>query len=380
LYLYDVDLPKLWAFDLETDGLKPTVIHCAVAENVGTGDVHELVGQAAILDWLGQVPSDHVFVGHNFMAFDRWVLASLAGFTIPPTRVVDTLVLSYLYNPYLDGGHSLESYGSRLGSPKIGHEDWTKFSPEMLARCRQDAHLTVLTYQALAGRMRGLGFSEKSCEIEHLFADVIAEQGRNGFWFDVDRATSLLSDLRQAQSDLSKQIQEIFPPRLTPVKNYPLRRRKDGSLIKLYASHVERYDALEHHDDDTYTVYSKLPFNIASPKQRIERLTELGWEPTEFTEPSKTHPKGQPKVNEDELLKFATLQKDDRIAAIAKYLVLNARCGMLENWLSFVESDHRIHGKVWACGARTRRCRHDHPNTATIPSEAKRGSLCGRVP
>lgn len=312
------------------------------------------------------------YIGHNFISFDRFVIDQLVGVSIPIENVIDTLVLSYLYNPYpQDGlGHSLSGYGQRLSFPKVVHEDWSKFSPEMLHRCRTDVELTEKVYLALADRMRRLGYSEKSCSLEHLFAGIISEQTRNGFWFDVDRATGLLSDLRQLQPGLAEQIQILFPPRLTPIKTYPFRRRKDGSPFAYHASHVEKYDDIKYHDDDTYTGYSLLPFNIASPKQRVQRLLELGWEPTEFTEPSKNFPKGQPKVNEDELVKFARQRNDPAISAIAEWLVLNARCSMLENWLSFVQPDHRIHGKVFSCGARTRRCRHSDPNGSNIPSEA----------
>lgn len=372
MYLYDLDLTRYWALDLETDGLKPTVIHCAVAKNLGTGDTKEFYdgSETTLRDWLRQDITRN-YIGHNFISFDRFVIDELVGFDVPVENIIDTLVLSYLYNPYPQDslGHSLGAYGKRLSFPKVVHEDWSRFSPEMLHRCRTDVELTEKTYLALAQRMRSLGYSEKSCSIEHLFAGIISEQTRNGFWFDVDRAKGLLSDLRQLQPSLSEQIQILFPPRRTAIKVYPFRRRKDGSPYAYYKAHHEKYDEIRHNNDETYTAYNDLPFNIASPKQRVLRLLELGWEPTEFTEPTKNFPKGQPKVNEDELVKFARQRNDPRISAVAEWLVLNARCSMLENWLSYVQPDHRIHGVVFSCGAGTRRCRHNNPNTSNIPSE-----------
>ena len=44
---------------------------------------------------------------------------------------------------------------------------------------------------------------------------------------------------------------------------------------------------------------------------------------------------------------------------------------MLETWFNNLGQDSRIHGKVFTCGATTRRMTHNSPNTANIPSGAK---------
>lgn len=55
-------------------------------------------------------------VGHNIIGFDSPVMNDLLGITLP--NVVDTLVLSRLYNPQMEGGHSLRAWGERLGFRK----------------------------------------------------------------------------------------------------------------------------------------------------------------------------------------------------------------------------------------------------------------------
>ena len=69
------------------------------------------------------------------------------GYDLPLTKIVDTLVLSQLLLPELkvpEGWvgkpkpHSVEAWGMRFRKHKPEHEDWSRFSPEMLFRCEQD--------------------------------------------------------------------------------------------------------------------------------------------------------------------------------------------------------------------------------------------------
>jgi hypothetical protein len=78
---------------------------------------------------------------------------------IPVSRVVDTFVLSQLYNPSYSGGHSLEAWGERLGHPKTQHEDFSCLTPEMLEYCANDT-FDGLLFRRLTQRMRQFGFTE----------------------------------------------------------------------------------------------------------------------------------------------------------------------------------------------------------------------------
>ena len=179
---------------------------------------------------------------------------------------------------------------------------------------------------------------------------------------------------------LSRRIKELFPETLEVYKTYTRRLRQDGSDYASFTRHKQTYPRLEESaDGKTYSVYTYRDFNIGSPPQRIRKLLSLGWEPTTFTK------KGNPKVDEDELLKFAEKSKEPRIGAIAEWMVLEGRSTMVEGWLKAsrelkwpleasrkpVESLSAIYGRgVATCGAQSRRMTHWEPNTANIPSEA----------
>lgn len=323
-------------------------------------------------DWYRK---DYVLVGHNIISFDSYWLNRLWDAGIDYDSLICTMTLSYLYNPKLEGGHSLESYGVRLKFPKGGHSDWSKFSPEMLVYCQNDVSLTGMVYKALVKKMTGLGFSELSCRIEHQIRKIIDDQTRNGFHFNRVGATRLRDDLRKRESDLAIPIQELFPSEYKELGTYTRRTRKDGSDYASYQKHLQAYSVdgykIEDNGDGTYSTYILEPFNIGSPNQRLERLLALGYKPTAKT---KT---GNPRIDEDSLVEYASLSGRPEIKAMAQWLVLNGRANMIDTWLNHVSEDDRIHGKVFSCGARSRRMTHSSPNTANIPSEHN-GAQYGR--
>lgn len=320
-------------------------------------------------------------MGHNALSFDIPALNELLGIGFDLGRVIDTLVLSYLYNPQLPkpktlkgnkGPHSLEAWGHRFNDFKGDYNDWSKLTPEMVDYCEQDVRLTTKVFLALTDRLRKVGFSETSCWIEHKIRVVIDKQQARGFAFDVQRARNLYNMLRAKETELAEPIQRLFPPERIPVRSYEYRTKADGSPYASYLRHVKEYGTdLEHNLDGTYTVFEWRPFNIGSPIQRVQRLLSLGWQPTTFT------PTGQPKVDEDSLVAFAKLSGRPEVQAIADWLVANGRANMVNTWLNAVQPDGRIHGRVFSCGALTRRMRHTTPNTANIPgNEATYGHEC----
>ena len=100
--------------DLEADGLNPTRIWCVVTRENGVNTVHTTP------DTLCKALEGSVsVVGHNLIGYDLPVLKRLWGVSVAPERIVDTLVLSRLYDPSRAGGHSLKVWGELRGSQAI---------------------------------------------------------------------------------------------------------------------------------------------------------------------------------------------------------------------------------------------------------------------
>lgn len=358
-----------WACDIEADDLlaKATKIHCVCVENLITDEREEFTDAESFKGWV-RVHPDCILVGHNFLAYDLVMLNRHWGCKLPVTKVVDTFVLSQLFNPNYTGGHSLAAWGERLRFPKKEHNDFSRFTPEMLEYCRNDTALTKRLFSKLSIRMRKAGFSEEGCELEHLSWNIIQnKQRRYGFPFDYERAHELYSSLREREGRLKDEIYSLWPPELGVVKHYLKRRKRDGSDSSDYLRAKAQYPVIKDTPDGGFDAYDWIAFNLGSPKQRIEKLLELGWEPARFTKVTKAGGGGNPRVDEEQLLEFAESSGTPEVKALAKWIVVNSRANMIRTWMdAYNEKTHAIHGKLYIAG--TLRYRHSSPNSANIPA------------
>lgn len=349
-----------------------------VIKNLATRKIWKFTDNDSIKEFFAKAPKDAVFIGHNLVSFDVPVLYRLLRVCLPLGCLVDTLILSYLYHPYLEGGHSLDNWGVRVGLKKVDVPDFNDVSVEiLLERCERDVEITHRAWVYLCDVMSRIGYSEQSCEIEHWIRYIVDGQQRYGFYFDISGAESLYNDLRRRQQPVEEEIARLFPKRLVPIKEYVYRTKQSGEPYEYYNRHVEKYPKIVTQGDN-YTVYDWEEFNLASPSQRVSRLLEIGWVPQKFTKPSKTHPNGQPQVDEDSLLEASERLSRPDLKAMSEWLVYFGRANMVRTWLNNVNRDDScIHGTVFTCGALSRRCRHAEPNSANIPSnEAKFGVEC----
>lgn len=356
-----------WVLDIETDGLRDEVtqIFVVCVENAVTDEKKEFYDAESFLEWDSK---ERIYVGHNSVAFDCPVLNRHWRTRIGIGRIVDTFVLSMLYSPQYQGGHSLDAWGVRLKFPKLPFKDFSKLTDEMVEYCRNDVSLTKRLFKALAGRMVSTGFTELGCEIETKSWHIIQnKQRRHGFSFDYKRAHLLYAEIREREEQLKDQLYEIWPPVLRIVATFAKARKKDGGFTAGYKRHAEQYVKLAVNADGTYSAFDWVEFKLSSPPQRVAKLLEAGWEPVKFT---KTTPKGgggNPQVDEDSLTAFAESSGNRGGTLLAKWIVLNSRANNINTWLNaYNEKTGAIHGNLWL--ASTLRYRHDNPNSANIPA------------
>lgn len=366
---------RYWAIDIEGDDLLPAVsrVWCMCAVNVVTDERVRLVGHDEIKKWVSAKRKERaVFIGHNILGYDAVVLNRLLACGITVAELVDTLVLSMVYSPSFDGGHSLENWGTKLNFPKGDFEDFSQFSEEMLEYCMRDTVLCKRIYIALTRRMRAVGFTDVGLEIEHRSWSLIKRQQDNGFAFNIKEAHALYALLRNKENEVRDEIYKYWPPELQIVGRYKQARKKDGTHTANFLKHKEQFVRLEELNDGGYVGWDYVAFNIGSPDQRRNKLLELGWEPLEFTKPSKTHPDGQAKITDKgelvpSLKAFVEESGKVEVELIAKWIDINARGNMVNTWIEAYNDDTGcIHGSLWY--ANTLRYRHSNPNTANIPA------------
>ena len=370
-YLTPTD--QYWVIDAEANGWvdAATRVWVVCYENVMTDEKGSLTSEQSIKEWFAH-HKGQVFIGHNIIKYDAPLLNRLFGVGISINSVVDTLVLSNLYNPNIEGGHSLDAWAFRFQKEKLTHDEFDKFSDELVTYCQDDVQFTKFLYKKLVNVLNKIEFSEKSCELQHWCTSIINRQNKNGFAFDAAGATELREKILGELEELRERIHAKFPAEKVEVGTFKKAFRADGNQSLQYLRHLEKYPEVVLHDDGTYTVFEWREFNLASPSQRVEKLLSLGWQPEEFTPKTKKGGGGNPRPTikgelSPSLSKFADDSGVEEVRLIAQWLALNGRATMLNTWLEeYNEDTGCIHGQLWV--ASTLRWRHDHPNTANIPA------------
>ena len=268
-------------------------------------------------------------IGHNIIGFDAPVLRKHWNLTIDSSQLQDTLVMSRLLNPVVEGGHSLRAWGLKLGNHKDEFSDFDGgLSDEMVSYCIQDVEVTARLYETLTDSLLDWG---ESVDLEHKVAVAVKQQEENGFKLNQKETLLLLTDWKQRLAEIEEGLQEVFRPIVTERIS-----EKTGKRLK---------DKVE-------------VFNPGSRKQIAERLMDLGWKPNKHTD------KGTVIIDESVL---ATIDRPEA-RLFEEYLLLQKRITQAEKWIDYADNSSRVHGSVITNGAITGRMTHSKPNMAQVPS------------
>ena len=351
-------------FDIEANGLKPDKIWCIVAKPLGEAVVS--FGPNKIKEGIDYLNKADVLIGHNIIGFDIPVISKLHGVDLSKTKVIkDTLVMSRLFNPVRENGHSLKTWGYILNIPKDEKpEDWDTYTPTMLTYCQRDVVLNEKTYQYLLEE--GEDFDEESIQLEHAVTSVLKEQEDTGFLFNEKEALLLVALLKERMFEVEQEVQKVFQPKMVDVKEVFPKLKKDGTLSKSGLT-AEEYEKIQKNYNVNHPEFANFSFmrkklqefNLGSRKQIGEYLTDFGWKPNRFT------PTGQPVVDESSLAKVKDIPE---ARLIAEFLLLQKRIAQIDSWILAVDSDSRVHGFVIPNGTITGRMSHRAPNMAQVPS------------
>lgn len=321
---------KIVTIDIETTTSLDTIWCCGV--HYHDGDSIVVTSPEALCEALRGVGR---VVTYNGIAFDVPLLQALWGISFDGVEIIDAMVMSRLYNPSLQGGHSLRAWGDRLEWPKGDFTDYNGgYCEEMALYCKRDVELTTKVYYELQKLLEAADFSQESVDMEHAVTAELALQERNGFKIDLAHANQLYSTLAHRMRQIEDELQAKFPPIVTERWS-----EKTGKQLK---------DSVE-------------VFNVGSRQQIVKRLSGVGVRFTEKTEA------GQYKV--DETVLGAIDNPDAHL--VAEYLIVQKRASQVSSWLEAVGEDGRVHGRVISSGAATGRMTHIAPNMAQVPSVRK---------
>ena len=338
--------------DIETDDLNATEIFCIVAKERESGKIHVWKGKQCYDTFPLFAKRVSKFIMHNGISFDANVINKLTSAYIDIDRIEDTLILSQLTDPVRDGGHSLESWGQRLGFDKIDFHDFSCLTQEMIDYCIRDVELTERLYIALQPHVHTI---RRQCiDLEYEVRRLVSQQERNGFALDMQKATCLVAKLKDRSDSIESEVTAMFPPIPVLVREVTPKIKKDGSLSTVGLRHIEDIAVVA----GVHSAIDYQEFNLSSRQQIVKRLLSKGWQPNKFTD------KGHPIVDEG-VLKDVDLPEAKKIA---EFLMLRKRIAQIQSWIDAVQNDGKVHGQVLTLRAISGRMAHHSPNMAQVPA------------
>ena len=324
-------------FDIETT-MTADKIWCIVCKH---GDTYYQFKEDRLHRFAELIKQTEEVIGHNIIGFDIPVVNTIFGYDVfANCKVTDTLVLSRLLNPMIEGGHSLKNWGTKLGQNKIHFEQFDYFSEDMLTYCRNDVELTERLYKFLINKTKDFGMS---IELEHKVAQIIQKQHERGFKINVVEAYELQSKFQEDMNDLTTKVRQTFPPIKIEEEFIPKSNNKARGYVK----------------GVPFTKVKYKEFNLGSRQQIAERLMLLGWKPKKKTD------KGHVIVDEKVLSEIHNIPE---AKLINRFLMLQKRIAQVNSWIEGIKEDGRVHGKVITNGTITGRMSHQSPNMAQIPA------------
>lgn len=377
-------------FDIETDGLDATKVHCLWikdADNGKTWDYADQPNHRPISDGLARLMEADVLIGHNIIKYDLPQLTKLFPSFKPKALIRDTLTISRLIWTDMQaddfrrrdkgtplpstmiGDHNLKSWGYRLGVLKgIFNEnaDWSKWTPEMHKYCGQDVEVTAALWKLIEKQE----YAEEAIQLEHDFQEVIFHQETHGFRFNESEAAKLAVTLLTRREELTTALRVMVPPRVTEMKTpeYWTASSEFGQVAR-EETKTKLTQALKNLSIKVASVSitpgplkQKIePFNPGSRDQAAAYLISKGWVPTKFTDT------GKPQVDEASLDGMT----DPAANLLLEFYVVNKLLGQMSEgdnaWLKLSRKG-RVHGAVITNGAVTGRCAHFKPNIGQVPS------------
>ena len=387
-------LSKRGWFDIEADGLLDTVtkVHC-IAAKIGDAPTKLYVGDTNIRYALHALDGCETIVAHNGIAYDLIVLFRLFRWK-PKAKVVDTFTRSCLLHPDIEGGHSLEAWGLRVGVPKAAFDGpWDTYTEEMGAYCVQD----VVTLEAIDKRleedMRGWDWSLAD-HMETAFAKDFAIQGYRGVKVDQDHCAKLLGSIDQEMADIERLVEPLLPPRegtqaqlktVTPPK---LQFKKNGEPS---ARCLEFFEELRRMGDLSYEgrkegkwyklphvgpLYTKFPATLADQQHIKTWLMDCGWKPSMWSFKKQKDEKGKMRFVRDDkgqliptwpkfhdkgelCINLENIKSDfEHVRKVVRWVVIRHRRGLVQSIVDAIRPDGTVSATGFALGTPTSRVTH----------------------
>ena len=363
---------RVATFDIETNGLLDTVdtVWCAVVKGIAVDGVEGFVERFTpkdihhLPDYLNNFDE---LRGHNCIGYDFPILRKLFGWEYKG-RKVDTLLMSRLQRPLRKvppnclirtGPHSVAAWGYRLGHQKVEHDEWDKYSPEMLHRCAEDVGIQEEIYDALIKEGEGEGW-DLAHRINNRMFHYLEEQENTGWPVDLPKLDAHRATLQRWMDKVSAVTEELLPivlqideTKKDGVYNYVKKPfKKDGK----YSANTVKYMEVAEIPNSVWGIFSRVSFRLTDldkPAEVKAYLLSDGWVPEEWNT-NNTGERTSPKMSIDDPFNGVSTGVGK---LIAKRVQCKQRLGTLNGWHDQLRPDGRLSAMVGGLAV-TGRLRH----------------------
>lgn len=342
----------LWVADLEGDGLlrEATRVWCGVFKNIKTGEVRKFGPDDVpeMLDFMDTIPT---LCMHNGIGYDWPLLKALYNYEYPGKKV-DTLLISRLQNPNRTkpvgckgGPHSVEAWGMRLHRSKPEHEDWSRYSPEMLHRCTEDVEIQERILEYLIREGAGQDWKAASVMSHKLF-HIFHLQEEYGWGFNRPYAEKQVAVLTRWMDHIDAVLRDRLPfvmikPNKTKGEyNYtkkPFVKSGGYSAVTLRWMHDVGLSPVRREVVGPYSRISWERVDLGSNTQTKTFLLDQGWIPREWN--MKDGERTSPKMKHDD--PFEGVQ-GSMGKLMAKRVQCRHRRSQITGWLRDEGEDGRV--------------------------------------
>ena len=352
---------RIYVGDIEANGLLSTAtkLHCAVFKDIETGKIVKFwpwEGADYIKQLLDFLDTVDVLIMHNGIGYDWPLLEKLYGYKFKGQKV-DTLVMSRLLNPKRivpfncpnkkAGPHSVEAWGYRVGRGKPEHNDWEKFSPEMLHRCTEDVEIQHLIFKELQKESNGKNW-KNAFKLSFKLFEYLQKQEQYGWLVDQEHMHKCIHQLDHWIARIDRVLNKHLPLVLEIEEakekgEYKYIKKpflKDGRYAQSVCDWANRV-GVSLDERCVAGPFSRIHFrqvNLNSNEETKDFLLNMGWEPIEWN----TNDEGErtsPKLSKDDPFEGIT-SGIGRL--VAKRVQCRQRRSIIEGLFGIIREDGRI--------------------------------------
>lgn len=365
-------------FDIETDGLVSTKIHCLVKTQYRNGK-RTVTAYRDYKSMKQAIEEESTLVGHNIVRFDVPELERILDFKIK-ARLIDTLAISWYLYPW-QPKHGLDEWGEFFGIQKPPILDWQNLPVEdYIYRCTEDNKINEQLFNMQVANLKAIYLNDGIDRIMNYLTwkmDCAREQEQVKWRVDIEKCKDSLALLQAEEAKKVQALQAAIPDNILyrVVKKPKVPFKKDGSQSsngKKWFDILEELGLPPTYTNDIKVIAGLEKGNPGSPIQLKRWLESLGWEPQTFKYAKDENHKITrkiPQINNSDSTGVCPsvkllFEKEPALENLEGLSVVRHRIGILKGFLRDVNAEGFIKAEI---AGLTNTLRFQHKTVVNLP-------------